>query len=206
MKTYSTFCFEKEPDWAAVPVADINCFNWEKELGVFYRPESHFQMCFVKEKGVWVKMNSKENNIRRVCHRRDENVYEDSCLEFFFKPFTHRDEYVNFEINLNCAYLSQFGKSRENRKFIKELTNLEPQIKTGIIARKWSVELFLPCDLISEIYSEKFNAFPGIYYGNFYKCGDKTIFPHYGSYSPMGDVNKGFHDPNLFAKLIVEKG
>lgn len=148
-------------------------------------------------------MSTDEKALRIACRERDESVYEDSCMEFFFKPFSSRDEYINIEINPVGAYLSQFGASRDDRRFVKDLTTLHPDVSSKITDGGWQTELFIPCEMINELFGERFTAGAEIYYGNFYKCGDKTQAPHYGSFSPMGGLPPGFHDPALFAKIKI---
>lgn len=201
MKTYQTFCFDNEPEWDKVPEAAIDCYQWESEPP--FRPRNSFQMCFVKNLGIFVKMKSNEKVLRISCRHRDEPVYEDSCLEFFFMAAPAREEYINIEVNACGAYLSQFGKGKENRVFIKELTNKAPSVKSKITDDGWQTEIFVPCGLISSLYGVDFTAEKGEYYGNFYKCGDKTDVAHYGSFAPMTDLPPGFHNPAQFAKIIV---
>lgn len=203
IKTYQTFTFENKPDWGEVPFGKIDFYQWESEKP--YRPHCSFQLCFVKKKGIFLRMQTDETNIRAVCKGRDENCWEDSCMEFFFKPFSHRSEYLNFEMTAGSAYLSAMGSGRENRIFLKELTKKEPTVKAEISNDGWSVELFVPCELIDEAFGEHFHASKGEYRGNFFKCGDKTATPHFGSFSPMGENPPGFHNPSLFAKILVKE-
>lgn len=203
MKTYQTFCFDGIPNWEKVPKANIDCYQWESEQK--YRPQNSFQMCMVKNKGIYVRMKTDETVIRIACRRRDEPVYEDSCLEFFFKPFEERSEYINIEVNAYGAYLSQFGSGKENRVFIKSLTEEAPQVKSQITDNGWQTEIFVPCNLFKDLYGLEFAADEGDYYGNFYKCGDKTEVYHYGSFAPMSQLPPGFHNPDLFAKITVSK-
>ncbi len=203
IKTYETYCFASAPDWSKVPVGKIDCFQWECDG--FSRPESSFQMCFVKNDGIFVKMHSSENNLRTTCSGRDGNVWEDSCLEFFFSP--EKDAgYLNTEMNPCGAFLTQVGKGRENRRFLKELTHVTPLVKSYYDKSGWGVELFIPCNLFNDAFGISFSAAPGEYKGNFYKCGDKTEAPHYGSFSPMRkELTLGFHDPEYFATITVKE-
>ena len=203
IKTYETLCFENEPDWSRVPTGKIDCFQWEKPG--FSRPDSSFQMCFVKNKGILVKMRSNEKNLRITCSGRDESVWEDSCLEFFFSPEKGAG-YLNTEMNPRGAFLTQVGQEREHRKFLKELTDVSPQVSGFADEHGWGIELFLPCLLFKKAFGVGFCASPGVYKGNFYKCGDKTAAPHYGSFSPMRkELTFGFHDPEYFATIIVKE-
>lgn len=202
-KSYETFCFEGEPDWQKVPVGKIDCFQWENEEK--YRPQSTFQMCLVKGKGVFVKMHSDETKLRTVCTERDEHIWEDSCLEFFFSP-KEGVGYLNTEMNPNSAFLTQVGKDREHRRFLKKLTSIAPQVCGYKDENGWGVSLFIPCKVFSEAFGINFEALPGTYSGNFYKCGDKTERPHYGSFSPMRkELTCGFHDPEYFATITVKE-
>lgn len=202
MKEYYSFCFENEPLWDRVPEEKINCFQWEE--GEPFRPDSSFKMCFVKNSGIYVRMVSDEENPRAVYTKRDEPCYEDSCLEFFFAPFGD-EGYFNIEMNPNAAFLSQFGKGRENRKYIKELTDISPVVKKLPLENGWGVELFVPCSLVEKLFSRPFSAGEGNFTGCFFKCGDKTPKPHYGSFVPMGELPPGFHNPKKFAKITIRE-
>lgn len=202
IRNYETICFESEIDWERVPVGKIDCFQWEEDPP--FRPESSFQMCFLKNKGVFVKMNSNEKKLRRTCTKRDENIWEDSCLEFFFSPEKNAG-YLNTEMNPNGAFLTQVGKERGNRRFLKEITPLSPEVSAHTDENGWGVELFIPRELFEEAFKISFDASPGVFRGNFFKCGDKTETPHYGSFSPMGSISLGFHNPPLFATITVKE-
>ena len=202
-KTYETFCFESKPDWKKVPTGKIDCFQWEESEP--FRPNSEFQMCFVKSKGIFVKMHSDEKELRITCSGRDENIWEDSCLEFFFSPNDEKG-YMNTEMNPCGAYLTQIGKGRENRRFLKEITDVSPEVKGYTDENGWGIELFIPCEVFEKAFDIPFSAQSGTYRGNFYKCGDKTKTPHYGSFSPMRkELTLGFHDPEFFATISVKE-
>lgn len=202
VKEYRTLCFKEKPDFSKVRVGKIDCFQWEKENA--YRPNSSFKMCMVKNVGIFIKMHTDEKNPRCTCKGRDGNCWEDGCMEFFIKPFSNADEYMNFEMTATGAYLSAFGASRDNRVLLKDIAKTAPCVKSEITKDGWSLELFIACETIEEAYGKKFNAQAGTYFGNFYKCADKSETPHYGSFSPMGTLPPGFHCPELFAKIIVE--
>ena len=201
MKQYNTYVFENEISWHDVPEEKLGYFLWDSaaEYNVY------FKMCFLKGQGIALRMRCDETKLRAEGKVRDDRVWEDSCMEMFICPFENRDEYVNFEINCEGAYLSQYGKSRENRVFIKELTDVEADVSTVITDKGWSLELFVPCKLISEVYGEKFTADKCTIKGNFTKCGDLTKYPHYISYSQLTTLDKGFHNPQYFSKIILDE-
>ena len=202
MREYNTYSFENEIDWQKVPEEKLPYFLWDSAAEY----DVYFKMCFLKGEGIALRMRCNETELRYEGKVRDDSVWEDSCMEMFLRPFEHRDEYVNFEINCKGVYLSQYGKTRADRRFIKELTSVEPQVKTDITDDGWSLELFVPCRLISEIYGEKFKADECRIKGNFTKCGDLTKYPHYGSFCELSTLDLGFHNPDCFAAINIKKG
>ena len=199
MKEYNTFAFEDKINWQKVPELKLCHTLWDSaaEYDVF------FKMCFLKNKGVALRMRCNETMLRAQSKVRDDRVWEDSCMEMFICPIPGREEYINFEINCKGVYLSQFGATRENRVFIKELTDIEPDVITEITAEGWSLELFVPCDLISDVYGERFSADNCNIKGNFTKCGDLTEYPHYISFSELTTLDFGFHNPQYFSTINV---
>lgn len=200
-KVYETCVFENEPQWDKVQEGSLEFSNWDSKIHY----NTFFKMCFVKNKGIFLKMRTDETELRCVNTKRDENIWEDSCMEFFICPFPHRKEYLNFEMNPNGAYLCQYGKERENRAFAKSLTSVEAEITTEVSENGWSLELFVPVKMISEIFGESFRADAGTIKGNFYKCGDLTEKPHYDSFSKMTTLPPGFHNPECFAQIKISE-
>lgn len=202
MREYITCCFKEKPDWSKVPVGSVDVFQWETSEK--YRPETSFQLCLAENKGIYLKMNTNEKNPRATCTKRDEPCYQDSCMEFFFKPFSDCDEYINIEMNPLGVYLSEIGKGKGDRRFIKELTRQEVVVDASVNENGWSVSLFVPDEFVKALFGKGLNYSAGEFRANFYKCGDLTGRPHYGSFSPMSTLPPGFHNPELFAKIIVK--
>lgn len=196
---YRTYVFEKEPSWECVPEGRLAFSNWDSKISY----DTRFKMCFVRASGIYLRMQTDETDIRAVNTARDENIWEDSCMEFFLCPFAHRKEYLNFEMNSKGAWLCQFGDGRENRVFLKSLTDCEVKLETETGSDGWRLELFIPCELISEAFGEGFTADEASLKGNFYKCGDLTSRPHYDSYAKMTTLPPGFHNPDCFAQIII---
>lgn len=201
MKQYNTYSFIDKINWQAVPEEKLSYFLWDSAAEY----KVYFKMCFLKNKGIYLKMSCDETDFRAVGRKRDDRVWEDSCMELFICPIETRQEYLNFEINCDGVYLSQFGAARENRTFIKEITSFEPTIKTQKNSDGWRLELFIPCELISEVFKEEFTAGASSIKGNFTKCGDLTKYPHYGSFSELGALTLGFHNPQCFAKINIDE-
>lgn len=200
-KIYKTYTFEKEPLWDEVKEEKLEFSNWDS--AVHYN--TFFRMCLVREKGIFLRMRTDETELRCVNTERDENIWEDSCMELFLRPFSHREEYLNFEMNPNGAYLCQFGKGKGDRVFLSELTDEEACVSTEVTDEGWCLELFVPESLITKAFGEAFTAKADTLTGNFYKCGDLTSKPHYDSFSKMSTLPPGFHNPECFADIIISE-
>lgn len=198
-KQYTTYSFENKPSWDIVPEGRLEFSNWESQIHY----ETAFSLCFVRGEGIYLRMHTNETDIRAVNTARDENIWEDSCMEFFLCPFPHREEYLNFEMNSKGAWLCQFGKGKLDRVFLSSLTDREADVKASVTDEGWSLELFVPSELISEAFGEEFTAEAAVLKGNFYKCGDLTSRPHYDSYAKMTTLPPGFHNPDCFAQIII---
>ncbi len=188
------------------PVAAIDSFMWD-ENG--YKPESYAAMFGVEGEGIHALLWSFEENIRCEYAKRDDPVYTDSCLELFLMPVEADNRYINFEVNSKGVYLSQIGTCRNDRVFIKELTDLEPIIHTMEIEEEnkqaWGYEIIIPESFISALYGKEFSLCETVIKGNFYKCGDETALPHYGSHFPVKTEKPDFHRPDFFGNIIFRK-
>ncbi len=209
MRCYNTCLFEKSPVWDHVPEAPLMCVNWEKPG--FSRPLSFAKLCAVKDKGIFARLWSFEENVCQVYTKRDDPIYKDSCVELFIRPFPDSG-YLNFEMNRVGAYLSEYGKKREGRFFIKALTEIEPTV-TPItvlapdgVSEGWGCEIFIPDSLISAVTKKEWHSRECTLRGNFYKCADESLTPHYLSYFPAGDLSLGFHNPDCFGEIILKEG
>lgn len=200
-KVYNTYSFLGDIDWSVVPEEKLCFSNWNSETSY----NTYFKMCFKKNSGIYLKMRTDETNLRAVCKKRDEPVWQDSCMEFFISAVEGREEYINFEMNSTGAYLTEFGKGKTDRVFLKTLTKIEAEVRTTISEKGWSLDLFVPCELISEAYRTDFNAGPCAMKGNFYKCGDETEKIHYDSYTEMTTLPPGFHNPECFAVIKINE-
>ena len=192
---------------APVPKARLSHFHWEKPR--YSTPLSFAELYAVENKGIFASLMSFEDNIRCECTRRDDPVYTDSCLELFLMPVKGDSRYVNFEMNKNGVYLSQIGEKRENRIFIKEITPLEPIITPFEVtengAKAWGCKIFLSDAFISSVYGKDYSTTEGTIKGNFYKCADSSVTPHYGAHFPVTTAELGFHNPACFGNIIFRK-
>ena len=93
------------------------------------------------------------------------------------------------------------GKVRLFR-LVKENSPIVPQIcrtEDG-----WNIEYSIPFTLIRQFFPE-FNPVSGYKMrANCYKCGDKTVQPHYFAWNPLDPGVTTFHSPECFGTMIFE--
>lgn len=199
---YRTSLYEDGPCFETAPAVRIRSFHWEGAEP--YRPETIGRLCAVRGGGIHYAAFSAETPLRAVCTQRDEPVYEDSCLELFLNPFPEQSDcYINVEVNPNGAFLCQFGPQRENRRWVRELTDLAPDVHAFREGGGWGIVVHLGEDFLRALYGETYCTQARTMRGNFYKCGDRTEHPHYGAFAPVTTLPPGFHNPDCFADIVL---
>lgn len=137
--------------------------------------------------GILIHLSTDEQNIRATVTEDNGPVCQDSCLEFFFSPCPEiSNAYFNFEINpLGTLYV---GFSADGtRKSSKAIDFSEFKNIFNINVKKddshWEVSYKVPYKLIKKYFPD-FHSFDKKYIKcNFYKCGDKTLYPHYATWN-----------------------
>lgn len=202
MKEYPILTYTETPtDWSDVPCAHIDQYAW----GDAYKPQAYAQLIKIDGYGFALRMVCRENHPRAICTEYNEAVYTDSCLEFFAIWDNDSDMYINMEMNANGALLSCVGKDRYERVPTLDVCGELPIIESFVNDDEWGVVARIPFSLIKGVYGVDADAFASGYTfrGNFYKCGDKTDIPHYGSWSRVGTENPDFHRPEYFERLVI---
>lgn len=172
-----------------------------KETGwLFPSGISAFAKLGYDENNLYCLMETKEENIRAEYFRELDPICEDSCLEFFFAPNHDSEKYFNFEWNYNGALYLGFGGARATRvrqivKNPKELFDPMPY-KT---VDGWGIKFKIPFSFI-RMYFPDFST-DTVLYCNFYKCGDKTIQPHYLAWAPLSCDRPDFHRRGDFGEV-----
>ena len=98
MKTYNVTLIKGEPTsdaWNAAPKAmvDVMC---NPEFPSPYQTEAQL---LYNDRALFVHMKTTERNLRACKNQRNDEVCEDSCMEFFISPDNDDIRYFNFEIN-----------------------------------------------------------------------------------------------------------
>jgi len=153
-----------------------------------------------------VQFDVRESDFRAVHSVHNAMVYEDSCVEMFFQPYTFDERYINIEINPIGTVLAAIGEERNGRTFFTEkqihALDVKTAISRGANEVHWSVQYAVPYALIAELFGIDHNAEPDSLRCNLYKCGDLLSNPHWGSWKPIHTEQPDFHRPEFFARCI----
>jgi len=183
-----------------IPVEEVNWENYD------YKPEVAFKIGYT-ENEILLKYYVTEHSFRAQKTESNQNVYEDSCVEFFVSPADDRI-YYNLEFNGIGTCLMGSGTTRENRN------RADPAIISGIRRKtsvgenaieeikgefSWTITIAIPLNVfvhhnVKELKGKVFRA-------NFYKCGDQLSVPHYLTWNPIRTKKPDYHRPEFFGFL-----
>lgn len=198
MKEYVLRRVEGQPDWSQIPVMHIDYQKKDIQHGI----TAQAQLCW-DDAGIHVHLSCTEKHIRRELTQKYDPIWEDSCLEFFLRP-TEDMHYFNFEFNANCALF--LGYSMRKPNIIRQILPNHMATFTPVVnftEDGWEITYTIPFTFIQN-YFRDFEPKSGLqFYGNCYKCGDKTVVPHYLMWNPL-PTECSFHSPEHFGKLILE--
>lgn len=171
-----------------------------------YKPDVKFSIGYTR-KEILLKYYVTEQWFKAEKTESNQEVYEDSCVEFFVSPASD-GRYYNFEFNGIGTCLMGTGTAREN------LSRVDP----GVISRirrlssagimpvsdragefSWTMTIAIPLNVfihhkITNLKGKEFRA-------NFYKCGDKLTVPHFLTWNPVGTGKPDYHRPEYFGSL-----
>lgn len=192
--------------WDIVQAQRIDYYPWDSNG---YKPEAEVKL-FYTESHLHIRLKAWEKIIRATFMNTNDEVYKDSCVEFFFKPNPDKDDrYFNFEMNPFGTLLLGLGKDRSTRVRITDLdtsifnifTTVTPENVKDYSEDSWIVEYSIPFSFIEKYFGVLNFSHGNRISGNFYKCGDDTEYPHYGAWNPIQVPAPDFHRPEFFGDL-----
>ncbi|MBN2010784.1 carbohydrate-binding family 9-like protein [candidate division KSB1 bacterium] len=191
--------WDKEP-WNCIKSLSIESDNdWEPT----FKPSTEVKLCYDTE-NLYLIFRVKDQYIKCTTYHHNGPVWEDSCVEFFFSPFsvTHYG-YFNIEINC-CGYALMAFQRVPNIDYDLftiediETTKIARTINTAVINEmeqpsEWSIEYKLPFKILT-----KYTKFPYPMKGdnwlaNFYKCAENNSHPHWLSWARIKNPQPDFH-------------
>ena len=150
---------------------------------------------------------------RRTKHQQD--VWRDSCVEFFFTPNGDPEEQGYFNLETNCCGVKLFGihfagheddrLAADDFASIVTANSLKSPIDTEITQPTvWTMEYRIPLSVLEK--SAKLERpKPGVTWRcNFYKCADDSSHPHWLTWSPVTNTEPSFHLPQFFGILAFD--
>jgi hypothetical protein len=183
----------------------IDQINWADFI---YKPEAAFSIGYT-EREIMLKYFVTEDCFKAEQTESNQNIWEDSCVEFFVSP-ADDSLYYNFEFNGIGTCLLGAGASRDDRN------RADPRIIAGIRRKSsagtlpvaeiigkftWTLTIAIPFYIF---FHHKIEVLKGkSIKANFYKCGDKLSKPHYVTWSPVRTPRPDFHRPEFFGIIKI---
>jgi len=198
MKTYTIKKVNGTPDWSKIPTLNIENVQWVDSIDI----TAWAQLCWDDE-GLFVRMEVIEPNIRMEETGPQACTCNDSCMEFFFSP-TERADYFNIELNPNCAVWIGIGTGGDISDLIRlQISKFTEKFKTNVefTEKGWVLTYKVPFAFIKRFFND-FEAKEGkMIRGNLYKCGDRTVKPHWMTWNYVDIDHPAFHCPQFFGEL-----
>lgn len=181
----------------------VDVLNWESFT---YKPDVKFTIAYTRYE-MLLKYYVTEQWFKAEKTGTNQDVYEDSCVEFFVSP-SDDGIYYNLEFNAIGTCLMGSGTGRENRKradpeIISRIRRKGSAGETSVSEKSggssWTITMAIPFNVF---FHHNINVLKGMTFrANFYKCGDKLSVPHYVTWNPVGTVKPDYHRPEYFGLL-----
>ena len=186
------------PDWSTIPYARIDFSLLQTDANI----KAYAQLTF-DDTSFFVRLVAYEEHIRAELNSLIADVCEDSCLEFFFCPIAGDHRYFNVECNPNgCLYLG-FGSNVDNLvRLLPEHQPIKPLVRR--FPGGWETSYAIPYAFIRNFFPDFVPRSNQSIRANFYKCGDKTVTPHYLCWNPVPAEPLTFHNPTAFGTVRFE--
>lgn len=191
---------EVESTFEQLPWNEIDQCPWKSEFS--YCPKVRFQIAHC-EHYIYIHYEVHEEFVKAQYIRPNENVWEDSCVEFFIS-LDGRQTYYNFEFNALATGLIGYGpadKSKRNRLSSEEVERINAHVQVAKTngVKSWQSYLLIPKDIFGEV------SFLGkTYHANFYKCGDGLPRPHFVAWNAINHATPNFHLPEFFGEVTFK--
>ncbi len=179
--------------WETAEVAEVTYKNW----GSYECEPYTTARVLYSDFGLHVKLATDEKKLFATHRVQNEEVCEDSCMEFFFRANENDLRYFNFEFNpFGTMYMST-RKSRSDFYF-PEVDKHYFEVQSSVEPDVWSLIFTVPFEFIEK----QVGGHTKKMFGNFYKCNESN--QHYFTYTPVATDHPDFHQPTLFGELELE--
>ena len=195
MKEY-TICRGGRDDLPRMPAAAMDVPMWGGSFGI----SAEAQLCYDDE-SLYVRLRAAEAAIRAENTQSWQQPCEDSCLEFFFCPVAGERCYMNVELNPNGLMFLGVGTGIDDLVRIQPLQSDPFAFRAQTTADGWEITYAIPHAFVRRFFPDYAPCAGAVIRGNFYKCGDMTVHPHYLAWNAVNEAGHTFHAPDDFGVL-----
>jgi hypothetical protein len=181
----------------------VDIINWPE---FSYKPDVNLAVAY-SDTEIFLRYYVTEDYFKAEMTESNQNVYEDSCVEFFVSP-SDDGIYYNFEFNGIGTCLMGTGTSRQDSRradpeIISRIRKLSSVGNKSVPERTGKFEWTLTVAIsLRAFFHHDIKELKGkIFRANFYKCGDGLRVPHYVTWNPIGTQNPDFHRPEFFGTI-----
>ncbi len=181
----------------------INTINWKEYPS---GPDVNFHIAH--DGGSFLlKFIIKNEAVSAVRTRINEDVYKDSCCEFFFT--IDNRAHFNLEVNAIGTCLLGYGIGRKRKRLaedkIRKIETFSSLGKNPIYYSgskiNWELAIRVPFEVFD--IDSQYQIMGKTFKGNFHKCGDETPEVHYLTWNQISSPIPNFHNPNYFGSIII---
>lgn len=199
-----------KPVWQGIESVEIDLPHWPTQSDHLPRTEAKLQY---DPENLYVIFRVPDRYVRAAATDIHGEVWKDSCVEFFFAPYSGEgNSYLNLEVNCCGVPLMQHHDGpRTGSCFLDtgqcqaiEIASsmkgpINDEITEPVI---WTLEYRLPYKILTHCPEFEKPACGVCWRANFYKCADNSSHPHWMTWSPIREDQPDFHRPEYFGQLI----
>lgn len=164
-------------------------------------PKTEGWMQYIPGVGFEVTMRCYEKDPAASHTQPDDRICLDSCMECFLKCFADSPDYINVEVNVLGFMKCGFGPGRE-RKTVRQMGFSQPKVTVTKEEKYWQISYVISEQLLEGLYQRPCRFAAGHeMQGNFYKCREEVLPPHWASWSKVERLD--FHTPEFFGQLKI---
>ena len=167
------------------------------------------------DKNIYIFFMVQDQYVRSVANAHQEQVWQDSCVEFFFTPSENISQgYFNVEANCGGFILLHHQKIDGKDMQLIDVDDINkmtiehsmPQIVNPEISEPttWTLKYAISFAMIEKYASLKKPDHGVKWMANFYKCADSTSHPHWLTWSVVENPKPEFHLPQYFSTLLFD--
>ncbi len=198
-----------KPFWQGIDAVEIALAHWPTQTE--HIPQTEVKLQYDAE-NLYVIFRVQDQFVRAAATDIHGDVWKDSCVEFFFAPYSGQGtSYFNLEVNCCGVPLMQHHDGPRTGSCFVEVQQCQkieiaaslpgPIVEEITEPTIWTLEYRLPYEILTP-YPEFIKPASGVCWGaNFYKCADESSHPHWLTWSAIEEEQPDFHRPDYFGLI-----